>query len=287
MTGDSALPRFMPQPGGFGRRTTPVGDTSIAPPKAQASAPASAQAPAWSLSSTGVSAQFRKPEAPVAANPGQDAPRQVATGDVATRIADWLMRELRDDRGLHCETLLTATGAIAGYAIQQSLWEGMIKPGKMAIAQVFKVIETGSGEAFFFGDALDNMLVSPDPKHQSLWRAISPAAVAQGGENLPEMASLLRHCNATMGTTQFGLPRLPDDHLPNMAPRTALNRLWRGARLLLALSDPVIWPQHMAQVTHRLMHAMKDSISADLALKLVMEAAVPMARVDPTTVPND
>jgi hypothetical protein len=90
-----------------------------------------------------------------------------------------------------------------------------------------------------------------------------------------------------MGTPQFGLPRLPDDHLPNMAPRTPRKPRGGGARLLLALSDPVIWPQHMAQVTHRLMHAMKDAISADLALKLVMEAAVPMARVDPTTVPND
>jgi len=243
------------------------------------------QQQAWSLNSTGVSAQFRRTEAPAAAS--NDAPRSAATGDVATRIADWLMREMRDDRGLHCETLLTAAGAIAGYAIQQSLWESMIKPGRMAIAQVFKVIETGSGEAFFYGDVIDNMLVSPDPKHDSLWRAISATAVAEGGANLPEMASVVRHCNATMGTPQFGLPRLPDEHLPSMAPRTALYQLWRGARLFLALSDPAIWPQHMAQVTHRLMHATRDALPADLALKIVMEAAVPMSRVDPTTVPND
>lgn len=309
MTSDSngsALPRFTPQPGGFGRRATPVGTTTAAPaasprvqaeavvqmqpqaqPQAETKAPPQQQA--WSLNSTGVSAQFHRTEAPAAtvAGSGQDAPRNAPTGDVATRIADWLMRELRDDRGLHCETLLTATGALAGYATQQSLWEGMIKPGKMAIAQVFKVIETGSGEAFFYGDVIDNMLVSPDPKHQSLWRTISSAALAEGGENLPEMASMLRHCNATMGTPQFGLPRLPDEHLPSMLPRAALNRLWPGARLFLALSDPLIWPQHMAQVTQRLMHATRDALPLDLALKIVMEAAVPMSRVDPTTVPND
>lgn len=294
MTSDSALPRFTPQPGGFGRRTTPVGAGAAAAqpmtqaqPQTQGSTQAPTQAQtqqqAWSLASTGMAAQFRRSDAPAA---GSEASRPAASGDVATRIADWLMRELRDDRGLHCETLLTAAGAIAGYAAQQSLWEGMIKPGKMAITQVFKVIETGSGEAFFYGEVIDNMLVSPDPKHQSLWRAISPAAVAEGGEHLPEMASVLRHCNATMGTPQFGLPRLPDDHLPSMLPRAALNRLWPGARLFLALSEPPIWPQHMAQVTHRLMHAMKDTISSDLALKIVMEAAVPMSRVDPTTVPN-
>ena len=279
MTSDTkgeVLPRFVAQPGGFGRRATPVGPAPAGAPQAQP------QQSTWSLASTGAAAQFRKSEAPAP----QEAPPPQSAGDVATRVADWLMRELRDDRGLHCETLLTATGALAGYAIQQSLWETMIKPGKMAITQVFRVTETGAGEAFFYGEVIDNMLVSIDPKHQSLWRAISPAAVAEGGEHLPEVASILRHCDATMGTAQFGLPRLPDDHLPAMAPRIALNRLWQTARLLLALSDPAIWPQHMAQVTHRIMHAMRDAIASDLALKIVMEAAVPMSRVDPTTVPN-
>jgi hypothetical protein len=35
------------------------------------------------------------------------------------------------------------------------------------------------------------------------------------------------------------------------------------------------------------MAAMRGSIAPDLAVRIVMEAAVPMSRVDPTTVPND
>jgi hypothetical protein len=58
-------------------------------------------------------------------------------------------------------------------------------------------------------------------------------------------------------------------------------------RLLLALAEPLTWPLHMAYAAQKLMLAMKGSITPDLAVKIVMEAAVPMSRVDPTTVPNN
>jgi hypothetical protein len=212
---------------------------------------------------------------------------QAGLGDTPTRIADWLMRELKDQRGIHCETLLTVIGALAGYAAQQALWEGMVKPGKLAIAQAFKVVETSSGATYFFGDTLDSLLVSMEPKHVSVWKIVAGSALTAGGDHLPNPADLLRHCAATAGTSAFGLPRLPDDHLPSILPRAAVERFWPGARLLLSLADPLQWPLLMAHAAQKLMLAMKGSIAPDLAVKIVMEAAVPMSRVDPTTVPND
>ena len=214
-------------------------------------------------------------------------PAQAGLGDTPTRIADWLMRELKDERGIHCETLLTAIGALAGYAAQQALWEGMVKPGKLAIAQAFKVMETPSGATYFFGEALDTILVSMEPKHVSVWKIVAGGLLASGGEHLPNVNELLRHSAATAGTSAFGLPRLPDDHLPSILPRAAVERFWPDARMLLALSDPLQWPLLMAHAAQKLMLAMKGSIAPDLAVKIVMEAAVPMSRVDPTTVPND
>ena len=117
------------------------------------------------------------------------------------------------------------------------------------------------------------------------------ADVGANGELTPALyarvANLFRHCEETAGTSQFGLPRLPDDHLPGILPRAALERFWPEARLFLALAEPLTWPLHMAHAAHKLMLAMKGSITPDLALKIVMEAAVPMSRVDPTTVPNN
>jgi hypothetical protein len=296
------MPRFQPQPGGFGRRATPV-TASPANSDSPAIAPRSPQVEI----EVGLTSRFRKPDAgPAASNdagaPGKPAPAsdgggwsstvqmspaQQALGDVPTRIADWLMRELKDERGIHCETLLTAIGALAGYAAQQALWEGMVKPGKLAISEAFKVVETPSGATYFFGDTLDTILVSVEPKHVSVWKIVAGGAISGGGDHLPSVPDLLRHCAATAGTSAFGLPRLPDDHLPSILPRAAVERFWPGARLLLTLSDPLQWPLMMAHAAQKLMLAMKGSIAPDLAVKIVMEAAVPMSRVDPATVPND
>jgi hypothetical protein len=274
------LPRFQPAPGGFGRRATPV-----------ASNPGGA-APATQPREIGVGPQpqFQKPEQrPAQAQSAHDAQNtgEPMLGDIPTRIADWLMRELKDERGVHCETILTAVGALAGYAAQQALWEGMVKPGKLAISEAFTVVEANSGATYFFGEALDTLLASMEPKHLSIWKIVAGGTLAAGGDHLPDMGNLLRHCAATVGTSAFGLPRLPDDHLPSMLPRAALEQFWPGARLLLTLAEPLHWPIHMAHAAQKLMQAMKGSIAPDLAVRIIMEAAVPMSRVDPATVPNN
>ena len=312
----AGMPRFEPQPGGFGRRATPIATNPAANSAANSDSPPAigarpaARAPQVEIE-VGASPQFRKPEPPRPAPESSgtasgtsggasgiarsgswsaaslpSAPGQ-GLGDTPTRIADWLMREVKDQRGIHCETLLTAIGALCGYAAQQALWEGMVKPGKLAIAQAFKVMETPSGATYFFGDTLDSLLVSMEPKHVSVWKIVAGGVLAAGGEHLPNVNDLLRHCAATAGTSAFGLPRLPDEHLPSILPRAAVERFWPGARLLLSLSEPLQWPLLMAHAAQKLMLAMKGSIAPDLAVKIVMEAAVPMSRVDPTTVPND
>jgi hypothetical protein len=284
------LPRFQPQPGGFGRRATPVGAAPVAP-AATADGEATPQ-PQFRETRDGGTSGSPGSEAAGAWSPGAPARhpaslRSAVMGDVPTRVADWLMRELKDERGIHCETLLTVIGALAGYAAQQALWEGMVKPGKLAISEAFEVVETRSGATYFFGDTLDTMLASMEPKHVSVWKIVSGGALYGGGDHLPDIGELLRHAAATVGTAAFGLPRLPDEHLPSILPRAALERFWPGARLLLTLADPLQWPLHMAHAAQKLMLAMRESIAPDLAVRIVMEAAVPMSRVDPTTVPNN
>jgi hypothetical protein len=297
----AGMPRFEPQPGGFGRRATPVS----ANPAANSDSPGGIKPAARTAEieiEVGVTPQpqFRKPDArPAASNdtgaargnwsadaaPSPAAPQGL--GDTPTRIADWLMREVKDQRGIHCETLLTVVGALAGYAAQQALWEGMVKPGKLGITEAFTVVETNSGGTYFFGETLDTLLASMEPKHLSIWKIVAGGTLASGGDHLPDMGNLLRHCAATVGTSAFGLPRLPDDHLPSMLPRAALEQFWPGARLLLTLAEPLHWPLHMASAAQKLMQAMKGSIAPDLAVRIIMEAAVPMSRVDPATVPNN
>jgi hypothetical protein len=267
--------------GGFGRRATPIpATTNGMPPLTVANDRTAPADDGIELSfAAEQSVETRAAETRTAASDESDP--------LAGELVDWLQLELRRGRDVQQEAVLCALGALAGYAAQQALWEGMVKPGKLAIAEAFKVMETPSGATYFFGDTLDSLLVSMEPKHVSVWKIVAGGVLAAGGEHLPNTNDLLRHCAATAGTSAFGLPRLPDDHLPSILPRAAVERFWPGARLLLSLADPLQWPLLMAHAAQKLMLAMKGSIAPDLAVKIVMEAAVPMSRVDPTTVPND
>lgn len=206
---------------------------------------------------------------------------------VPTRFEQWLNKEFRHVRDVPCETTLTVIGALTGFAAQQGLWEAVVKPGKMAIQEAFVVVETRTGEIYFFGDYLNTILASPKPEHLSVWKIVAGAARVMGAADLPDLTPIFKHCAETAGTTSFGLPRLPDGHLPTILPRDAVNRYWPEARRILGDSpDPLTWALDAASAAQQLMLGMKDRIDPVLAAQVVMEAAIPMSRIDPMTVPN-
>lgn len=213
-------------------------------------------------------------------------------GDVSMRLEQWLGKEFRHVRDVPCETTLSVIGALTGFAAQHGVWEAMVKPGRMAIQEAFVVIETRSGETYFFGDLLNDILASPKPDDLSVWKIVGGAARAMGAEALPDLTPIFKNCAEAAGTAGFGLPHLPDGHLPTILPRDAVNRYWPEARRILgqrgdAGGDPSAWAIDAAVAAQKLMIGMKDRIDPVLAAQLVMEAAIPMSRIDPMTVPTE
>ena len=81
---------------------------------------------------------------------------------LASELVDWLQLELRRGRDIQQEAVLCALGALAGYAAQQAIRETLVKTGKLTLDQAFAVIETRSGEVFFFGELLNAVIVGKD-----------------------------------------------------------------------------------------------------------------------------
>ena len=301
--GGDSLPRFQPQPGGFGKRQTPVGEggEATAAPAARLRERKDDAARPAATDNSGAHSNDNPRGSPSRENPlGMvDIGGGLATfGDgkepgpdhVPTRLAQWINKEFRHVRDTPCETALTVIGALAGFAAQHGIWEAMVKPGKMAIQEAFVVIETRSGETYFFGDFLNTILAAMDPAQLSVWKIVGAAARAMGAETLPDLTPIFKHCAETVGTGSFGLPRLPDGHVPNILPRDAVNRYWPEARRILASRpdpEPMTWALDVAVAAQQLMLGMKDRIDPLLAAQVVMEAAVPMSRIDPMTVPKD
>jgi hypothetical protein len=227
------------------------------------------------------------------ASPEQAAPAASsdAGNELAHELIGWLQGELRRGRDLQQESVLCALGALAGYAAQQAIREALVKTGKLTLDQAFAVIETRSGEVFFFGELLGAVIVAKDGNagggHASIWKIVSEGGRDAGAINLPDVIDIIKHCAATVGRDEFGIPRLADAHMPDILPREAVSRFWPAARRRLAGQDPMSWPLQLALAARALIVSVKHAVRPDIAVQIVMEAAVPMSKIDPVSLPKE
>jgi hypothetical protein len=264
-----------PAAGGFGRRQSPVGGSSVegAPPSAAA---------------TG---GFGRRQAPV----GQSAPasnggaQQQASAadprDLTRPILDWLTAEIGDGSGgIHCETAMTVLGALAGFAAQQAVWASI---AARATPQqlVFSTVRVKSGETFYLSDQVNDLLAGKT-EPPSILGIVAGAAAKGGGRDFPDIKGIFRNASEVMGSEQFGIPRAPAGHAPRILPRDALTRYWPKAHCFVEREHAAMKPRWFALAAGSLLLKMQQSCPADISFYLMMEAAVPMSKIDPKTVPT-
>jgi hypothetical protein len=204
----------------------------------------------------------------------------------AARIVRFLVETYQGD-DVNAETLLSAAGALAGFAAQEAIWEGYVRTGQLAAAQAIARVETTSGETYFFGDLLNTILASTKEGHLSVWTFVAGAAMSLGAPTLPPLVPMFEHCAATIGTPAFGVPVLPSHVRLREMPRQAL-RHWPQIKsiLLSAGVEPLHWPLEIGVAAQKIIVLTKDALPADFGALVVMQAAIPMSKVDPRTVPG-
>lgn len=271
--------------GGFGRRAVPIPPTTNGTLTTNGTPPTAAANDRAARADDGIELSFASPER------SAEVPASEAGGALARELADWLQGELRRGRDLQQESVLCALGALAGYAAQQAIREALVKTGKLALDQAFAVIETRSGEVFFFGELLGAVIVAKDGNagggHASIWKIVSEGGREAGAINLPDIGDIIKHCAATVGRDEFGIPRVADAHMPELLPREAVSRFWPAARRRLAGKEPMSWPLQLALAARALIVSASHAVRPDIAVQIVMEAAVPMSKIDPVSLPKE
>src|SRR5919206_3476401 len=61
---------------------------------------------------------------------------------VSDDLVQMLLAELKHQNGVHAETLLVTLGALAGFSVQMSLRETLVKPGKVPEDKAFVIAKT-------------------------------------------------------------------------------------------------------------------------------------------------
>jgi hypothetical protein len=276
--------------GGFGRRATPIPSTTNGMPPRAAANDLTVANDRGARADDGIELSFAAEQSVEARETHTVASDE--SDPLTGELVDWLQLELRRGRDVQQEAVLCALGALAGYAAQQAIRETLVKTGKLTLDQAFAVIETRSGEVFFFGELLGAVIVAREGAmnsggHASIWKIVSDGGRDAGAINLPDVTDIIRNCAATVGRDEFGIPRVADAHMPNILPREAVSRFWPAARRKLAGKDPMSWPLHLAMAARSLIVSLKHAVRPDIAVQIVMEAAVPMSKIDPVSLPKE
>jgi hypothetical protein len=207
---------------------------------------------------------------------------------VSDELVQILFAELKDEHGVHAETVLATLGALAGFSVQMSLRETLVKPSKMPEDKVFAIAKTTTGESFYLGDLLNEGLFGGKPGVYSVYALVGGGAQKAGAKELPNINDIAGYVVSTLGTDKFGIPRISAEHMPHATPIDLLNKFWNPTRNLLVLTvqAPLHWPLVFSHAAQKVIVMCKDSLDPAIAGKLVMETAIAMAKIDPAKVHN-
>jgi len=196
----------------------------------------------------------------------------------AKEVFQRLLDGMKDSKGVHVESLLTALGALAGYACQANLRAQALAKG-MSETAPFQVVGTKDGKQYFFGDLLNNALAG---SQYSVWGLVGGAAQHAGAKDFPDLNEVFQHTSSVLGSEQFGIPRVPEKHKPADTPLNYLKTLWPKLfpTIKLFCPNPVDWPILYSLAIQEAIYAGKESIDPGLAFRIVMESAIPMSKVD-------
>ena len=182
------------------------------------------------------------------------------------------------------DNVLNALGALAGFGCQMALREAFIDTGKIPMHEAMIEVGTNDGGIYYLGDALNEPLLDcSKPGKISVWSLVGGAVEHTGGEALPDIEELAGHVAGSLGSEEFGIPRLPALHMPEELPFEALKRHWPEYHQAMAdlNSEPAWLGWHPALAAQEIILENKEFLSPYLAATIVMEAAVPMSRIDP------
>jgi hypothetical protein len=219
-----------------------------------------------------------------------------AIGDIGVG----LMSSLRSSRGIHSETLLVVTGALAGFAAQHAALS-LVTSGTRSAAthRSLAVVSTKPGEIFLYGDAINVYIFPESGSVLPLAAIIAGAAINAGVKevDLPNNGEIAAHVARAVGSAEFGKLRARPGVAPQLEPLAALIRFWPQTREVLArppakplfrrqesLLQEIHWPIVLGLVASQYIAMTKHTLNPSIGAALVMESAVMASKINPELV---
>ena len=189
-----------------------------------------------------------------------------------------IMRVLKDANGVHVESFLSVLGSLAGYACQVCVREELEVPQKTPENVAFVIVQGKDGTKYFFGDHLNKPLVE---SQYSIWSLIA-GIVEHLGKVPPDVGDIFKRVSETVGTDQFGVPRIPQNHTPSALPIRYVKDAWPQIFPIAKdfCDSPGELPILFGLAIQETIISASEVIDPTLAATIAMECAVPMSKID-------
>lgn len=200
-----------------------------------------------------------------------------------------LPRQLTVEGRIHAETLLAASGAVAGYAAQQALLAEISQDAAALQRHGLQIVQTKAGDEYYFGDALNARLFAqkPEDAHQRLWPLVAGAAVTCGlaPEALPKLEPMFAHVSRVVGSEAEGFPSLAEAR-PHLPAKELLKLVWplalgcfNGELSAKVLEPPMAVPHRWrpaiaAIAANTFIRHVRSVLAPDKAVIVVFESAI-------------
>lgn len=197
-------------------------------------------------------------------------------------VAIMLCAALRDGKGLHAETILTAVGALIGQAAAVAVAARAEELG-LSREAVFQDAETIGGNRFAFSDAVNRLLFDGVENWVDLWSLLGNFAEALGkpvADDAP--AEWARHFAANLGGEVDGEPlRTADQFGSNLSAAEAVARFWPQVERTLRTGGGDAFDRYgrLALVAVALMAQLAEVVPGDAAASCILQAAMAGAKI--------
>jgi hypothetical protein len=227
--------------------------------------------------------------------PWQQTLDEVACNLALGHLVGNLPRRLTIDGRIHAETYISAVGAIAGYAAQRTLFAE--SPPVMGIN--INLVGPVSGEQYWFGDTLNDMLVpkTDAEANRCVWSLAAGSAVSAGlqVQQMPDLGAMFKHVAWTICGANEYKSSVPDRHQAHLPARDLLKIVWpvanmcfsgrlRGASREYPAAPVAWWSAIAACASGRPIRDVKNVVPPDIALTLLMESAIYCSKLDQSKV---
>ncbi|MEO9971451.1 MAG: hypothetical protein ABJG15_16770 [Hyphomonadaceae bacterium] len=232
---------------------------------------------------------------PRSADPGQaallrhldekDKEDPIARLEIAGRavfdLACQSLKGLGGREGIRVEDLLALLGSAGGYSTIVTVL-AQIEADANSIEKVgMQHVGTADGRHFYFGDFLNHVLLNHEKA--ILRMSLGMSKHLGGTASVDDVTDAMAYTASKVGTPEFGIPRLPEDHRPIVSPTEFVRLIWPRINQELERYEisVILRPSVIGFAIMNAMQAGKDTIDPTLATKIIIECAVPTSRLDP------